>query len=483
MQCTIVLEDEVRAHIGGLRPEHLKLLHEQFSVFVEGYRFMPAFQFRRWDGKSRYFDENGRTYTKLIEEILPYLTKWGYELGFEDKRNVTPAITGTITEDIFGLEEFKLRPYQVESANKLLQAGGGFGVLATGAGKTSICAAMALLLFANSIQTLIIVPSTDLVNQTATEFKEKFAAMDGDVLTVGIYSGDIKDIHHPVVVATWQSLQNAPHHMAGFQAVIVDEAHGAKAEVIKNLINNHGKHIAYRWGVTGTWPKPEDDQYSLKCSIGLPVCEVSAAWLIAHGYLSSLDIECIETQETEEDMPDYASEKGYLSKMDERLDAIAAELMAARDKHGNTLALVNSIAQGHMLADRIPGAVFLSGSDDTKARKAEYDKYADVNGIILIATFGIASTGLSINRIFCMAMIDAGKSFIKCIQSIGRGLRKKGDKSHVHVLDICSKMKFSKKHSKDRRAYYKEAEYPYNKTARKLHYDKVPSLTKAGLIL
>lgn len=479
LKCNIVVEDEVKARIGGLRPEHVTLLWDQFGIFVDGYRYMPKFQLRQWDGKLRFFDKNSRTYTRLLDEIVPYLDKWGYEITLEDHRVQLKVLEGEITENFFELDDFKFRDYQIESANKLLQAGGGFGILATGAGKTSICAGMAAILYANQIQTLIIVPSTDLVNQTAKEFREKYKHFD---LPVGTYSGSLKDIHQPIVVATWQSLQNAPHHMAGFQAVIVDEAHGAKADVIKSLINDHGKHIAYRWGVTGTWPKPETDQYALKCSIGTPVCSVSAAYLIERGYLSSVEIECIETQELEEDMPDYASEKSYLSKNEDRIQLIAEEIMAARDTYGNTLALVNSIAQGQALADAIPNSVFLWGEIDTVDRKEQYDRYAEQDGIIIIASFGIASTGLSIDRIFCMCMVDTGKAFIKCIQSVGRGLRKRGDKNHVVVKDIYSKMKFGKKHVKDRKTYYKEAEYPYNKTSRKLKYG-VSVGTPKGLLL
>lgn len=478
LHCTLVVEDEVRASIRGLRPEHLTLLWEKFGIYVDGYRFMPLFQLRRWDGKTRFIDKHGNTYTRLLEEIIPYLITWNYEIDFQDKRAAPPPLIGTITEDFFGLPDFKFRPYQVKAANELLAAGGGFGVLATGAGKTSICAAMAAILYANGMQTLIIVPSNDLVNQTADDFKIKLVNMN---ITIGTYSGENKDIHQPIVVATWQSLQNAPHYMGEFQAVIVDEAHGAKAEVIKSLVNDHGKHIAYRWGVTGTWPKPEVDQYSLKCSIGQVACEVSASYLIELGYLSSIEIETIETQEAEEDFPDYASEKTFLARSPDRLDVLAEEVRTQAAKYGNTLVLVNSISQGQALQDLIDGSVFLWGESDTDLRAANYAQYAEQDNLVIIASFGIASTGLSIDRIFCLMLIDAGKSFIKCIQSIGRGLRKKGDKMHVNVFDISSKMKFSKKHAKTRREYYRDAGYPHNKLPRKLKY----SVTKApqGLVL
>ena len=139
---------------------------------------------------------------------------------------------------------------------------------------------------------------------------------------------------------------------------------------------------------------------------------------------------------------------------------MAAAILDARDTYGNTLILVNTIAQGKLLERLIEGAVFLSGESDKDLRAENYQQYADRDDVILIATSGIASTGISIDRIFCLILVDAGKSFIKAIQSIGRGLRKSGDKNKVYVKDVYSKLKFSKKHFKDRLKWYKEAEYP-----------------------
>lgn len=475
LTCTISIENEVSARVGGLRPEHLKLLYEQFGIFVDGYRYMPAFQLRRWDGKNHFFDEHGNTYTKLLEEIIPYLVNWGYDMHLEDKRMALPVIKERVDETFFGEDARQLRPYQVEVVNKILDAGSGFAICATGAGKTIMCAALSAVLYANKLQTIVIVPSTDLVDQTAGEFREFFKNFD---IVVGTYSGDEKNIDCPIVVATWQSLQNAPHYMTFFQAVIVDEAHGVKAEVIRELINKHGAHIGYRYGVTGTLPKSEADQYALKVSIGTVCAEVPAAWLIANGYLSSLDITPVETQDVDQELPDYSSEKSYLSKNEGRLEALAKLVMQKRDEIGNTMVLVNSVAQGQNLAELIPGSVFLFGESDKKERKSNYDQYADQDGLIVIATFGIASTGISIDRIFALFLVDAGKSFIRAIQSIGRGLRKKGDKSHVNVFDVYSRLKFGKKHFKSRRDYYKDAQYPVLKPI-KLKYEEQ---TQDGLL-
>lgn len=457
--CTIHVEDEVNCHIGGLHPEDLQALWERFGVFVEGYFHMPAYQLRRWDGKIRFFEHTGKTFTKLLEEILPFLGAWNYEINLVDKRIPATVVTDRIDENLFNLPDFQLRPYQVNVVNALLEEGSGFAICATGAGKTSMCAALSLVLYLNNIQTLVIVPSADLVAQTVDDFREKLKSYD---ISVGEYSGGNKDADHPIVVATWQALQNAPHYMEYFQAVIVDEAHGAKANVIKELINVHGRNITHRYGCTGTFPKPKVDQYSLKISIGKLVCEVTAKWLIENGYLAEIEIDPIETIDEDPDLPDYASERAYLTQFDDRNIAIANYIQEMRDKYGNTMVLVNtqSLAQGRFIADQIEGAVYLDGGSANELRQVNYKEYATRDDVIIIASAGIASLGISIDRIFCLILLDTGKSFVKCIQSVGRGMRRKGDKTKIHVADIYSKLKYAKKHYRDRKKYYQEADYP-----------------------
>lgn len=470
LKCTIHVEDEVNCRIDGLHPEHNDILWEKFGIFVDGYFHMPAFQLRRWDGKIRFFEKNGNTFTKLLDEIIPYLCSWNYDVTLVDKRLPAPVITDQIDANFFGLDDFKLRPYQVDVVNSLLTEGSGFAICATGSGKTSICSALSMVLHLNGLQTLIIVPSTDLVSQTVEEFQHHLQAYP---ITIGQYSGSSKEIDHPIVVATWQSLQNAPHYMSYFQAVIVDECHGAKANVIKDLINVHGKHISHRYGCTGTFPKPQVDQYSLKLSIGQIIREVPAKWLIEQGYLSEILIEPVETIDEDPELPDYSSERAYLTRHSERTEAIAEYIQGLRNQYGNTLVLVNtqSLQQGRELTEMIPGAVYLDGSSKSQLRQDQYQQYAERDDMIVIASAGIASTGISIDRIFCLVMLDTGKSFVKCIQAVGRGLRKKGDKYKIFVVDIYSNLKYAKKHWKDRKKYYSEAGYPMT-TVKKLKYDK-----------
>lgn len=426
---------------------------------------MPLYRLGRWDGRVRFFDKTGKIYFRLLDEVIPYLEGWGYEIELQDQRKPVKTIETRIDESWFLKKPnhelgVTLRPYQVEAVNIALETGSGFILAATGAGKTWMIAAICDVMEQNGLRTLVIVPSSDLVEQTTATLK--FGPID-----VGVYSGAKKDLDHWTVVATWQALQNNPTVVETFDALIVDEAHGASAKTIGELINNHGRHCAYRFGFTGTFPKPKIDQKSLKGAIGDILYEISAADLIRMGYLAQLEIEPIEIQEeVDEDFPDYGSERAFINRNPKRLDFIADLVISRAAQYGNTLVLVNSVKQGKELQKLIKDSVFLHGATENEVRAEWYHMFDKRDDLIVIATFGIASIGISIDRVFNLMMIDAGKSFVRCIQSIGRGLRKAEDKDKVHCCDIHSNLKWSRKHYRERKKYYTESNYPVTKTVK-----------------
>jgi superfamily II DNA or RNA helicase len=195
--------------------------------------------------------------------------------------------------------------------------------------------------------------------------------------------------------------------------------------------------------------------------LGEVLFEISAADLIKMGYLANLEIQPIEIQEkVEEEFPDYSAEKAYTSKQADRLDFLADLIIDRAAMYGNTLILVNTIKQGQQLQKLIKDSVFLQGSTENEVRAEWYSTFESRDDLIVIATVGIAAVGISIDRVFALFLIDAGKSFVKCIQSIGRGLRKGHDKDFVHVIDVYSGLKYGKKHARERKKHYQEAKYP-----------------------
>ena len=120
------------------------------------------------------------------------------------------------------------------------------------------------------------------------------------------------------------------------------------------------------------------------------------------------------------------------------------------------------------LQEFLPNSTFLKGADKSDVRQQHYKEIAQSENKILIATYGIASTGINIPRIFNLVMIESGKSYIKVIQSIGRGIRKAKDKDFVEIYDFTSSLKYSKRHLSKRKNFYKKVQYPF--TVTKINY-------------
>jgi superfamily II DNA or RNA helicase len=154
-----------------------------------------------------------------------------------------------------------------------------------------------------------------------------------------------------------------------------------------------------------------------------------------------------------------------------RLDTIA-DLIKQVNETGNTLVLVDRVAAGQGLVERLgERAVFVSGATKGTKRQEEYDAVANSDDKIIVATYGVAAVGINIPRIFNLVLLEPGKSFVRVIQSIGRGIRKAEDKDFVQIWDVTSTCKFAKRHLQKRKVFYKEANYPFSQE--KLEWMKV----------
>ena len=249
--------------------------------------------------------------------------------------------------------------------------------------------------------------------------------------------------------------------------IIVDEAHGGKADVLKKLMTREFAHVPLRWGMTGTIPLEEHEQISLILSIGVLINEVTAKELQDKGVLSNLHVNVMQLKDPVMKFTNYHSELKWIEGNMRRMEFIAKHAMK-QSEEGNALILVQHIKAGELLQTLIPDSVFISGKIKTKDRKTEYDEVKTADSKIIIATFGVASVGIDIPRIFNLYMLEPGKSFIRVIQSIGRSIRTAQDKDFANVFDLTSTHKYSKRHLTARKKYYKKQEYPF--TVKKVDY-------------
>jgi superfamily II DNA or RNA helicase len=240
---------------------------------------------------------------------------------------------------------------------------------------------------------------------------------------------------------------------------MVDEVHQAKADVLKELLTSVFANVPVRWGLTGTIPKSDWEKASLRSSLGEVINRLAAKELQDQGVLANCHVNIVQTSETAE-YTTYQSELKFLLEDKNRMDYVS-EMIKEISKTGNTLVLTNRIANGKLLQDLIPESEFVQGAMKTIDRKETYDEINEATNSITIATYGVAAVGINIPRIFNLVLLEPGKSFVRVIQSIGRGVRIAKDKDFVQIWDVTSRCKFSKRHLTERKKYYKDAQYPF----------------------
>ena len=479
--CKIIIKDEVNVKIENLDLDTRKALVRKFKYEDPTARYRPAYKLGRWDGTVSFFGLGGTTYLSMLPQVLEFLESKNFHIALEDLRNPVTLDFPEISEDFWGEkcwpkghrfegQPIRLRDDQVEVINKFLGNPQCIQEIATGFGKTITTATLAKICEKYG-RTVTIVPNKSLVEQTEEDFIN--CGLD-----VGVYYGDRKDLNKTHTICTWQSLNildkkskdfdeesealTVAELLDGVSTVMVDEVHMAKAEVLKNLLTRNLANTPIRWGLTGTVPKADHEFQSIRASLGEVIHRVAAHELQEKGVLSECHVQVIQTAEWKE-FKGYAEELKYLVTDKDRMSYIA-KLVNGIAESGNTLVLVDRIESGDFLSENLPDSVFISGKVKTKDRKEEYNEVAIADNKIIVATYGVAAVGINIPRIFNLVLIEPGKSFVRVIQSIGRGIRKAEDKDHVEIWDITSTCKYAKRHLTERKKYYKEAKYPFTVT-------------------
>ncbi len=474
--CKLIIKDEVNVKLEGLDLALRKQLSNKFKYEIPGAKYQPGYRLGRWDGKVSFFGIGGTTFINLLPEILPILEHNHVDIEIEDTRNYkthfefTPVTEQSYAHKVWPAlhpkqgEPIQLRDYQVEIINRFLNNAQCIQEVATGSGKTIMTAVLSekVQQYGRSI---VIVPSKSLVTQTEADYRNLG-------LDVGVLFGDRKDYINQHIICTWQSLntlvKNTKNGIGSFTigdllesvvCVMVDEAHSAKAEALKNLLSGVFGKVPIRWGLTGTIPKEEYARVSLKCCIGEVVGKLSANELQEAGHLARCHVNIMQLTDYVE-YKDYQDELRYLLENQDRITHISKVIEQIR-QNGNTLVLVDRVAPGRQLAQLIKDAVFVSGSTKANSRKEEYDQVATSDNKVIVATYGVAAVGINIPRIFNLVLLEPGKSFVRVIQSIGRGIRRAEDKDFVQIWDITSTCKFAKRHLTKRKTFYREAQYPF----------------------
>jgi superfamily II DNA or RNA helicase len=476
---TLEIRDEVNVKFVGLDVKTRRKISDAVKYFLPYAFHMPAYKLGRWDGCIRYCDVGGRTYFNLLDKLLPIVVGDGYHVVVDDQRHSWNFNFNPITQTDYDYiawpakhpragEPIILRDYQVEVINRFLDNPQCLQQIATGAGKTLITAVLSHKCEPYG-RSIVIVPNKDLVVQTEKDYKNMG-------LDVGVFFGDRKEFGKTHTICTWQSLAilekktkageaeiDVEQFLDGVVCVMVDEVHKAKADVLRDQLSGIFRNVPIRWGLTGTIPKDEFEAVGCVCCIGPVIGNLSSKELQDKGVLADLDINILQLQDGVLGFSSYAQELKWLVTDSKRMDQVSS-IVNGLGVSGNTLVLIDRIATGDLLMERNPEWVFISGGMKTSDRQKEYDDVSDANNKIIVATYGVAAVGINIPRIFNLVLLEPGKSFVRVIQSIGRGIRKAEDKDYLQVVDLTSNLKYSKRHMTKRKEFYKEQNFRYSVT-------------------
>lgn len=479
MAVRLVIKDEVNIKLENLPLDARKKLVSTFKYEKAGARFQPAYKLGRWDGMVSLFGLGGNGYLSQLEVILDVLGKMGIQVEDVQDDRIAHQLTFLKVTETYWADLGKtwpkghpeagkpimLRDYQVDAINRFLENPQALQEIATGAGKTITTATLSHMCEQFG-RTITIVPNKSLVEQTEEDFINVG-------LDVGVYYGDRKDLYKTHTICTWQSLNildkktkaseadliTLAEFLDNVKCVIVDEVHMAKADVLRNLLTQNLCNAPIRWGLTGTIPKDPSEAECIFASIGPVIGGITAHALQEMGVLSNCHVNVVQLLDIPE-FKAYQEELKYLVTDEDRMRYIS-NLIRKISLTGNTLVLVNRIDTGKFIINEIEDSVFISGAVKTTDRKAEYDDVKTMDNKVIIATYGVAAVGINVPRIFNMVLLEPGKSFVRVIQSIGRGIRKAQDKDFVQIWDITSTCKFAKRHLTARKKFYKDAKYPF----------------------
>lgn len=506
---------------------------------IKGWRFLPAVKMGIWNGEVSHFD-NGKVNLGLWRECYKACKEIGVTFNIENRdefplnREVTLESVTNFCKEFFKDHKMKDKKtgewipfmpydYQIETAYKILKNRYCMAEVATSGGKSLVISIVMFYVLRNmdeNAKFLIIVPSITLVTQFYENIMEynygfNYLAKYGDkvefrdhmiepileenpnynpchIKLEEIMSDRPRKYTGPsqpnIYVGCYQSLEKWPKEFfQQFHTVACDEAHGAKATTLTQILKRTFKHAYNRFGVSGTFPNDETlEILTIQSVLGPKVTQIEASTLVDSGTITPMNIKAVVLNHSTGEINErlnyirkmgagadaFRYEKEFIQNSDKRLEFIK-KLVDKCDS--NTLLLFHTIEYGTKIFEKLKQEIsnkdfyYIDGEVNNKQRefiKKEMEK-TDGNVKVLVASYGTLSTGVSINAIFNVIFADSFKSEQIIIQSIGRALRKHDQKKIATIFDIVDVFDPKEmnnilyKHFLEREKFYKKRKYPY----------------------
>lgn len=450
---------------------------------IEGWRFHPLVKKKLWDGYISYIKGN-KIPSGLWKEVIEIGQEFGFTVNVSGIKKLFNSdvkeeeFTAWVTDFFAGHEKFKPRDYQIDAAYKILMYQRCLAELATSAGKTliSFMVIAYLLEVLKKKRILFIVPNVSLVIQATEDFDE-YNIKDRIPLKIQqIFAGvKIKNSSN-IVVGTYQSLiKKSEEYFSEFDVVMIDECHKIKSLSIRTILDQCW-HCDYRFGLSGTIPKKGTiDRLTLMSSTGPLIANVSASFLQEQGHISPCKVTIIEMDyatmeqkesfyflsKTAEDRKNlFNLEQNFIISSEKRKKFITD--IIEKTNH-NSLVLFYRIEQGEALYNALRQSsnkevYYVDGGTDKDFREIYKKKMENSNNVILIASYGTFSTGISVQKIHNIFLTESFKSEVIIRQSIGRGLRKHESKNILNIIDFVDDLRYIDEHKTYKNYLYRHAE-------------------------
>ncbi|MDP6249827.1 MAG: DEAD/DEAH box helicase family protein [Candidatus Pacebacteria bacterium] len=471
-------KNEVYLILKDLEPSTSQELSSFFTFEVPGAKFMPMYRNRMWDGKIRLFSPgSGEIYVGLLPYIKKFCDRNNVDYiigeGVEDDRDVVREVVKGFVKSLKPKSKgksLKIRDYQIDAVHHAIARNRALLVSPTASGKSLIIYALVRYYHMMGLKTLILVPTTSLVEQMYTDFEDY--GWSSGTYCQKIYQGHDRKVTRDVVISTWQSIYKMPKkYFEQFGCIIGDEAHLFKAKSLTGIMTKLHQ-CKYRFGLTGTLDGTQTHQLVLEGLFGAVENIITTKKLIDSKTLADLKIKCIILKHSNiREKMAYAEELQYLVGNENR-NKFIQDLLLHID--GNTLCLFQLVEKhGQILYDQVKDAVkdrkvfFVYGGTDARTREDIRSIVEKEKKSIIIASYGTFSTGINIRNINNIVLASPSKSKIRVLQSIGRGLRLSESKSSILVFDIADDMtykrvrNFTLTHFMERINIYAEQQFVY----------------------
>ncbi len=453
-------------------------LNEYFTFSVPGARFTPAFKNKMWDGKIRLFHLMRQTlYVGLLDKVKQFATDRGYQVEY-DKPNEFAGTNFTLQDAQQHATDIDLtlqpRDYQYEAFMHAVRKKRAVMISPTASGKSLIIYLLTTHLIGKKV--LIIVPTTGLVHQMASDFEDYGCPPH---LIHKIFSGQEKDTDAHITITTWQSIYQLPAKwFSKYGCVIGDEAHTFKAKCLVSIMEKLTT-CEYRYGFTGTLDGTQTNKLVLEGLFGPVKVVTTTAELMEQKTVAQMNIKAIVLNYTDEARKLFANRKPkaaykdellYLLRNKERNQFIANLVSSLKN---NTLLLFNNIDHGRMLQQLIQAnkpdqeVFFVFGGVEGEERE-EIRKYVEVNkNVVVVASYKTFATGTNIKNLHNVVFGSPSKSRVRVLQSIGRGLRTSNEKSEAVLYDVGDDLSWKSyqnhtiKHFSERIQMYNQEKFDY----------------------